>query len=68
MVHRCNGILLSHKKECISVSSNKVDEPTAYYAECRESEKEKQILYTNTYIGNLEDGTNKPVHRAAMKI
>ena len=31
MVHRCNGILLSHKKECIWVSSNEVGEPAAYY-------------------------------------
>ena len=26
-------ILLSHKKECIGVSSNEVDEPRAYYTE-----------------------------------
>ena len=28
-----NGLLLSHKKESISVSSNEVDEPKAYYTE-----------------------------------
>ena len=28
-----NGILLSHKKERICVSSNEVDEPRAYYTE-----------------------------------
>ena len=54
MVHRCDAILLSHEKGCISVSSNKVDEPRAYYAEYRKSEKEKQISYTKAYIGNLE--------------
>ena len=26
-----NGILLSHEKQCISVSSNELDEPRAYY-------------------------------------
>ena len=26
-----NGILLSHNKECIQASANKVDEPRAYY-------------------------------------
>ena len=31
MVHIYNGILLSHKKECIRVSSNEVDEPRACY-------------------------------------
>ena len=31
VVHIYNGILLSHKKECIRVSSNEVDEPRACY-------------------------------------
>ena len=48
------GILLSHKKEHIWVSSNEVDEPRAYYTEWSKSERERQILYTNTYIWNLE--------------
>ena len=30
LVHTHNGILLSHKKECISISSNEVDETRAY--------------------------------------
>ena len=47
-----NGILLSHKKEHIWVISNEVDEPRAYYTEWIKSER--QILYTNTYIWNLE--------------
>ena len=33
MVHIYNGILLSHKKECIQVSSNEMDKPRAYYTE-----------------------------------
>ena len=33
MVHTYNGILLSHNKEHIWVSSNEVDEPRAYYTE-----------------------------------
>ena len=35
-----NGILLSHKKEHIWVSSNEVDEPRAYYTEWCKSERE----------------------------
>ena len=31
VVHIYNGILLGHKKECIRLSSKKVDEPRAYY-------------------------------------
>ena len=33
-----NGILLNHKKECIWVSSNKVDEP-AYYIKVSQKKK-----------------------------
>ena len=41
VVHIHNGILLSHKKECICVSSNEVDEPRAYYTEWSKSERER---------------------------
>ena len=50
----CKGMLLSHKKEHIWVSSNEVDEPRAYYTGWSKSEREKQILYVNAYIWNLE--------------
>ena len=52
VVHVYNVILLSHKKECIWVSSNEVDEPRAYYTEW--STAEREISYSNTYIQNLE--------------
>ena len=55
MVHICNEILLSHKKEHISVSSNEVDEPRAYCTESSKSEREKQMSYINTCIWNLEE-------------
>ena len=45
-----NGLLLSHKKEWILVSSNEVDEPRAYYTEWSKSERERKIAY----IWNLE--------------
>ena len=54
MVHIYNGILLSHEKEHIWVSSSEVDEPRACYAEWSKSEREKQVLYINAYIWNLE--------------
>ena len=49
-----NGVLLSHKKVCIWVHSNEVDELRACYTEWSKSEKEKQISYINAYMWNLE--------------
>ena len=54
VAHIHNRILLSYKSEHIWVSSNEVDEPGAYYTEWSKSERERQILYINTYIWNLE--------------
>ena len=54
VVHIHNRISLNHKKEYIWVSSNEVDEPGVYYTEWSKSERERQILYINTYIQNLE--------------
>ena len=54
VVHIYNGILPSHKKECILVSSNEVDESRVYYTEWSKSEREIQISYTYAYIWNLE--------------
>ena len=45
VVHIHNGILLSHKKEHIWVSSNEVDEPRAYYTEWSKSERKTSIMY-----------------------
>ena len=47
VVHIYNGILLSHKKECIWVSANEMDEPRAYYTESSQSDREKEILHIN---------------------
>ena len=41
MVHKYSGILLSHKKEWIWVSSSEVDECRAYYTEWSQKEKNK---------------------------
>ena len=52
VVHIHDGILLSHKKEHIWVSSDEVDEPGTYYTEW--SRSERQISYSNAHIRNLE--------------
>ena len=54
MVDIYNGVLLNHKQEHISVSSNEVNEPRAYYTEWSKSERERYISYSNAYIQNLE--------------
>ena len=42
-----HGILLSHKKECIWVSSSEVDGPGTYYIEWSQSEKDKDHILTH---------------------
>ena len=54
MVPIHNGILLSHKQECIWVSFDEVAEPRAYFTEWSKSEREREISYSNAYIQNLE--------------
>ena len=54
LIHIYNGILLSHKKKHIWVSSNEMDEPKTYYTDWSKSEREKQVLHINAYIWNLE--------------
>ena len=45
MVHIHNGILLSHKKEHVWVSSTEVDESRAYYTEWNNSERKINLVY-----------------------
>ena len=44
----------SNKKEQIWVSWTEGDKFRAFYTEWGKSEREKQILYINTYVWNLE--------------
>ena len=48
-----NGILLSHKKECIWVSANEVNEPRAYYTEWNKSEEKKYIFRAYWIMTNI---------------
>ena len=54
MVYIHNGILLSYKKEHVSVRINEVVEHRAYYTDWSKSEKERQILCINTHIWTSE--------------
>ena len=59
MAHIYNGIFLSHKKEWNWVVCSEVDGPIDCHTEWCKSEREKQILYANTYIWNLKKGKEK---------
>ena len=67
MVNIYNGILLSHKKEWIWVSSSEVDESRACYTEWSKSKRERQISYINAYIWNLGNGTDQVICRVAIE-
>ena len=54
VVHLHNGILLSHYKQYIWISSNEVDETGAYDTEWSKPERKIPIQYTKAYIWNLE--------------
>ena len=68
LIHIHNGILLSYKKEYIWVSSNEVDETGAYYTKWNKSERERQILYINAYIWNLDgEGNGTPLQYSCLE-
>ena len=50
----CNGILLSHKKECYWVIYRDVDGRRVCHTKWSKSEREKQISYIKAYMSNLE--------------
>ena len=54
VVHIYNGILLNHKKEQNWVICRDMDGPGACDTEWSKSGREKQILYTNAFMWNLE--------------
>ena len=59
MVHKYNGILLKHKKECFRASPNEVNEPRAY-GEVRQEEKSRYCILTHMY-GIQKNCTDEPV-------
>ena len=67
VVHIYNGILLSHKKERNWVICKDEDGPRNYYIGWSKSEREKQILYINTYMCNLENSIGKLIFKADIE-
>ena len=58
VVHKYNGILLKHKKECSRASPNEVNEPRAY-SEVSQEEKSRYCILTHIY-GIQKNGTDEP--------
>ena len=56
MVHRYNGILLSHKKKRNWVICRDVDGPRDYHTEWSKSDTEIQMSYDIAYMWNLKIG------------
>ena len=59
MVHIYNRKLLSHKKEQILTICDNMDETKRYYAKWNNSDREKQIPYDFTYLGNIKNKINE---------
>ena len=61
-----NGILLSHKRKKIgSIVELQMDLETIIQNEV--SQKEKQILYINTYMWNLGEGNGTPLQYSCLE-
>ena len=61
VIHRYDGILLSHKKEQNNAICSNVDAARDYHTK---SERKRQIPNDITYIENLKYDTNEPIYKA----
>ena len=64
VAHIYNGILLHHKKKRNWVICCEVDGPRDCHTEWSKSEREKQILYANTYVRNIKYNMNDLIYKA----
>ena len=58
----------SIKKECMWISWTEMNEPRAYYTEWSKLERERQILYINACVWNLERSTDEPIFRKTTEM
>lgn len=49
-----NDILLRHKKEGIRAIRDNIKKPVGHYAKSNKPERERQIMYSITYMWNLK--------------
>ena len=62
VVHICNGILLTHKKEWNNDICSNIDGPRGYHTKWSSSEGESQIPYDITYMWNLKYDINELIY------
>ena len=67
MAHIHNGILLSHKKERIWVSSSEVDEPRACYTLWSKLERENTFHILMPIYEIWKNGIDEPICRAGIE-
>ena len=68
MVHICNGILLSHKKEQDNAICSNMDATRDPHTEWNKSEREIQVSYDITCMWNLKYCTNEPIYKTETLI
>ena len=68
VVHICNGILLSHKKEWNNAICRNMDGPRGYHTKWNKSERERQISYDTTHMWNLifKNDTNELIYKTEI--
>ena len=54
VVHRYNGILLSHQKEWKNAICSNMNRPGDYHSKWTKSDRERQISYDITYMWNIK--------------
>ena len=67
VVHTCNGMLLSHKKEWNNAIWSNMDGPRDCHTEWSKSDRERQISYDIAYMWDLKIGTNELVHKTEVE-
>ena len=67
MVHRDNGILLSHKKNNLVSLAATYIATRDYYTKWSKSERQRRMPYDITYMWNLKYHTKEPIYETETK-
>ena len=66
MLHMCDGILFSHKKEWNHAICSNRDRPGDYHTKWSNSDRERQISYDIAYMWNLKYDINEPIYETEI--
>ena len=67
VVHICNGVFFSHKKEWNNAICRNMDGPRDCHTEWSKSERERLVSYDITNIWNLKKGTNELIYKTEVE-